>query len=114
MEQINFGASAGPGFQQVGALAVLAGLVLLGLATLNARVLPRWTGASLIVGGVLFVFAAAFSVAGPVVGPVVGMAVWSSRWALVGLLLGVVWASVGYALLSHGRAPTGRPAADAG
>lgn len=74
----------------VGDWAALVGFVLLGAATLRGGKLPRWCGVSLIVGG--FPFAVVLGNAGS------------------GLLLGVVWASVGYALLAKGGGSARRPA----
>jgi hypothetical protein len=66
----------------VGALAILIGSVLLGAMTLRARVLPWWCGVLLIVGFPLSLASAvAFSTAG-------------------GIVLGIVWGLIGYALLS--------------
>jgi hypothetical protein len=66
----------------VGALAVLIGSVLLGAMTLRARVLPWWCGVLLIVGFPLSLASeVAFSAAG-------------------GIVLGIVWGLIGYALLS--------------
>ena len=66
----------------VGVLAVLIGSVLLGAMTLRARVLPWWCGVLLIVGFPLSLASAvAFSTAG-------------------GIVLGIVWGLIGYALLS--------------
>jgi hypothetical protein len=84
LEQINFEASAGPGFQQVASLAILVGLVLLGLGTLDAWVLPRWCGVILIMGGVLFLGVVPFSL--------VGVLFWAYGWLLLGAVLGIVWA----------------------
>jgi hypothetical protein len=61
-----------------GVLAVLIGSVLLGAMTLRARVLPWWCGVLLIVG---FPLSVAFS-------------------AAAGIVLGIVWGLIGYALLS--------------
>jgi hypothetical protein len=68
----------------VGALVAASGMVALGIATIAAPVLPWWCGAALIVGGFGFV------------GP---MLVLSGTGFLTGLLAGVAWAVVGYALL---------------
>ena len=66
----------------VGVLAVLIGSVLLGAMTLRARVLPWWCGVLLIVGFPLSLASeVAFSTAG-------------------GIVLGIVWGLIGYALLS--------------
>ena len=66
----------------LGSLAALVGLVLLGATTLRARVLPWWCGALLIAGLPLSV--------------VLDVTARGSG----GILLGVVWALVGYALLA--------------
>ena len=71
-------------------LATLVGLVLLGATTLRARMLPQWCGVLLIVGFPLSVVLDVAANAG-------------------GILLGVVWALVGYALLSSGGAPAQQP-----
>ncbi len=68
----------------LGVLAVLVGSVLLGAATLRARVLPWWCGVLLIFG---FPLSVALDVAVSGAG---------------GIVLGAVWALVGYALLSRG------------
>jgi hypothetical protein len=66
----------------LGSLAALVGLVLLGATTLRARVLPGWCGVLLIVGLPLSV--------------VLDVTARGSG----GILLGMVWALVGYALLA--------------
>lgn len=93
VEQIVAGSSVGPGAQQIGSWAILIGFMFLGLATLFAGVLPRWCGVVLIVGGVLAYLS--------------HFLVW---WPLLGIVLGVVWASVGYTLLSSGDVSARRPA----
>ena len=76
----------------LGSLVALVGLVLLGATTLRARVLPWWCGVLLIIGLPLTVF----------LDIVTGGA--------GGILLGVVWALVGYALLATGSgAPAQQP-----
>ena len=72
----------------VGALAILMGSVLLGAMTLRARVLPWWCGVLLIVG---FPLGAILD----------GNVARGSE----GIVLGIVWGLVGYALLSSGSAP---------
>lgn len=61
----------------VGLLAMLVGLVLLGAATLRARVLPRWCGVLLIVGlpvgFVLLVILAALGVGGMLLNMLLGV-----------------------------------------
>ena len=74
-----------------GILAASVGIVGLGIATLEARVLPRWCGAALIAGsppavGLEFMFLGLLGAAGILPGEIV--------WALVG----VPWVLVGYAL----------------
>ena len=67
----------------IGSLAALVGVVLLGSASLRARVLPRWCGLVLIAGYPLTV--------------VVDIATGGAG----GIVMGIVWALVGYALLSN-------------
>ena len=71
----------------IGVLAILVGSILLGAMTLRARVLPWWCGVLLIVG---------FPLTVPL-----DVAIRGAR----GNALGIVWALVGYALLSSGSAP---------
>lgn len=73
----------------LGLLAALLGLVLLGVAILRARVLPRYCGVLLIVAFPLSIVLESYG---------------------GGVLLGITWALVGYAVLADGRAPTQRPA----
>jgi hypothetical protein len=67
----------------LGVLAALVGLVLLGAATLRARMLPRWCGVLLIA---VLPLSAVFDVVTDGAG---------------GIVLRIVWALVGYALLSN-------------
>jgi hypothetical protein len=76
----------------LGSLAALVGLVLLGATTLRARVLPWWCGVLLIVGLPLSV--------------VLDVTARGNG----GILLGMVWALVGYALLAMGGASDQQPA----
>jgi len=63
------------------------GLVLLGVATLRARVLPRWCGVGLI-----------------------ALVVFSALGAFGGfLVVGLLWLALGYALLSQPGASVARP-----
>ncbi len=78
----------------VGFLAALAGLVLLGAVTLQARVLPRWCGVLLIVG--IPVSLAPLILGGNPMGLI---------------LLGTIWVLVGYALLRAGRRRPSSPRA---
>ncbi len=69
-----------PGFGfMVGVLLTSLGLVLMGIATLRARMLPRWCGSGLIA---LVVFSALVAYGGFVVA-------------------GLIWLALGYALWSH-------------
>ena len=74
----------------LGLLAMLVGFVLLGIATLRARVLPRWCGAALIVVPPLLV-ALRLEVRGIPGG---------------GIAFGLVWLALGYVLWSHRGAET--------
>jgi hypothetical protein len=75
----------------IGVLAILVGSILLGAMTLRARMLPWLCGVLLIVGFPLTVpLDVAISGAG-------------------GIVLGIVWALVGYALLSRGGAAVQQP-----
>lgn len=76
----------------LGLLALFVGLVLLGVATLRARVLPSWFGVLLIVG--LIVVAVLVGVQLPPVGVVA---------------YGVFWVLVGYVLLSSRATPVTHP-----
>jgi hypothetical protein len=67
----------------LGVLVALVGLVLLGAATLRARMLPRWCGVLLIA---VLPLSAVFDIVTDGAG---------------GTVLGIVWALVGYALLSN-------------
>jgi hypothetical protein len=73
-----------------GLLAALVGLVLLGTATLDARALPRWCGLLLLFGFPAWALPEDSS--------------WWGGW----LLLGSVWASVGFALLPGRGIPAER------
>jgi hypothetical protein len=88
IEQIVAGASVGPGIQTVGFWFTLGGLVILGIATLQARLLPLWCGVVLVMGfPILWVL-------GPPLGTALG------TWLPIGIYLGLFWAVLGYALLS--------------
>lgn len=71
----------------------LLGLVLLGVAVLRARVLPRYCGVLLTVAFPLSIVLESYG---------------------GGVLLGIAWALVGYAILTRGRAPARRTAAATG
>ena len=70
----------------IGALAILIGSVLLGAMTLRARVLPWWCGVLLIVGF-----------------PLGGVLDENVARGSEGIVFGIVWGLVGYALLSSSR-----------
>jgi hypothetical protein len=76
----------------IGALAVLIGSVLLGAMTLRARVLPWWCGVLLIVGFPL----------GDVLDEIVAS-------GSEGIVFGIVWGLVGYAVLSSSSALDQQP-----
>ena len=78
----------------VSVLVAVLGMVALGIATMAAGVLPWWCGVGLIVGG--------FGFAGP-------MLVLSWIGFVMGLLAGVAWAVVGYALLRAGAPQSEQP-----
>ncbi len=80
-----------PAFIIPGFLAVIAGLLLLGVAVLRAGALPRWAGVLLIVGALAML---GFN---------------DHNWqALMAVPFGVAWVAVGYALWSS--EPARRPA----
>ncbi len=81
------GAAAVPGPLAWGYPVALVGVVVLGTAALDAEVLPRWCGLLLVLGYPLAALP------------------WGS-WAGEWMILGSVWAAVGYALLSGGGVPT--------
>jgi hypothetical protein len=80
----------------VGLLIVMVGLVLYGVATLQARVLPRWCGVGLIVG----------------VPALIGISVVSEEYGemLGGILFGLLWLALGYVLWSESGAAAEPPA----
>src|SRR5215218_7000082 len=87
----------------VGVLAASVGIVGLGIATISAGVLPRWSGIALIVGsppgvGILFLFLSPLGMAGILPGE----AVWE--------LAGILWIAVGYAIFRTAARRTERPA----
>src|SRR5215217_5131088 len=80
----------------VGLLIVMVGFVLYGVATLQARVFPRWCGVGLIVG----------------VPALIGISVVSEEYGemLGGILFGLLWLALGYILWSESGAAAGHPA----
>jgi hypothetical protein len=81
----------------VGALLLLAGFLVLGIATLRAGVLARWCGVALIVALPLTA----------VVGGVLGAERDADYPGVV--VMGVVWLAVGYALWTRSEATSERP-----
>lgn len=85
-----------------GVLAASVGIVGLGIATMTAGVLPRWSGIALIAGsppgvGTLFMFSTLFVMARILPGEI--------GWALAG----IPWMLVGYAIFRAGSARQQRP-----
>jgi hypothetical protein len=76
----------------VGGLAVLVGSILMGVMTLRTGLLPWWCGVLLIVGFPL----------GDILEGVVGV-------GSENIVLGIVWGSIGYALLSQSSTAAERP-----
>jgi hypothetical protein len=70
----------------VGTFAVFVGFALYGVATLQARVLPRWCGMGLIVGPFMFLIG-----------------------DFGGILFGLLWLALGYTLWSQGDTSVGQP-----
>ncbi len=85
-----------PYFVIPGGLALIVGVLLLGVAVLRAGVLPRWV-AALVIVGTLFML---------------GTNEQTAR-VLLTIPFGVAWVAVGYALWSGAGAPSGQPAARA-
>lgn len=81
----------------VGALLLLAGFLLLGIATLRAGVLPRWCGVALIVALPLVAVA----------GGVFGAPIDEDYPGVV--VMGLVWLALGYALWARIGATSERP-----
>jgi hypothetical protein len=74
----------------LGGLAFLIGLILFGIATMRAGVFPRWAGALLIAGDVVF-GAASFSGSAALIVEVVGALITCAAFAWLGLSL---WSGV--------------------
>jgi hypothetical protein len=75
----------------LGLLAWLVGFTLLGIATLRAKVLPRWCGLLLIVFFPLILFLTSF-------------------FGVGGILLGLLWLALGYVLWAWRDTPAEQPA----
>ncbi len=84
----------------VGIAAVMIGVVLYGVATLQARVLPRWCGIAIMVAPFLFLY-----------GFLSGRFWWPFFLGdyAAQMLFGLVWVALGYALWSRSRAATEQP-----
>ncbi len=87
IETLVRGTDAGTNLPDVGLLAALVGMALLGFATLDAQVLPRWCALLLIVGYPLPVF----------------FGIGYDTWAPYGWMPAILWVAVGYALLLRSR-----------
>ncbi len=74
----------------LGLIGWLVGFVLFGIATFRAQVLPRWCGLLLIAHIPLFAFLLSF-------------------YGVGGIVLGLLWLALGYALWSRREASTERP-----
>ncbi len=84
----------------VGGLFLLAGLVVLGIASLRARVLPRWCGVALILALPLT------ALAGPLTGGLLQAQTQTNSGDYPGVIvMGLLWLGLGYALWSR-RATT--------
>ena len=73
----------------LGFFGMIVGFVLLGIATLRARVLPRWSGLLLILSLPLWI----------IVGVVIALVADGDGWISMGLAFGLIWLALGYALL---------------
>jgi hypothetical protein len=93
----------GIGMVIIGAVIGSPGVVLLGIATITARVLPRWCGIALIAGSPPGV-AIMFSVLAPLV--TVHILPGEIGWALAG----IPWIVVGYAIFRAATQHTQQPA----
>ena len=83
-----------PDFVVPGVLALVAGVLVLGVAILRAGVLPRWAAVLIIVGAL----------------SMLGANEQTAR-VLLTIPFGLAWIAVGYVLWSGGGVPTGQPAA---
>ncbi len=99
-------ASDGLGF--AGVLGILIGAMLLGIATLRVKVLPRW--ARFVLTFLIFAFVPAILVTIPLEGVVPDYVIADLPFPVVGAVL----ASVGYTMLEARTTAVGRPAPMAG
>ena len=93
-------------FLFAGILAMSVGIVILGIATMAAGRLPRWSGAAVIAGSPAFVFLG-FMVANFVEMSLGSLSLPSEvpgglGWGMLWVLAGAPWAVVGYALFRAG------------
>lgn len=82
-----------PYFVIPGALALIGGFLLLGIAVLRAKVLPRWVALLLIIGSLAML---GFNE--------------QNAQTLMAIPFGIAWMAVGYTLWSEGDAPARQPA----
>lgn len=82
-----------PYFVIPGALALIVGFLLLGIAVLRAKVLPRWVALLLIIGSLTML---GFNE--------------QNAQTLMAIPFGIAWTAVGYTLWSEGDAPARQPA----
>jgi len=82
----------------IGFYGMLVGLALLGVATLRARVLPRWCRVALILTGPVVIFVLS-------VMPPYGL---TGRLYSGGMVLGLIWLALGYVLWSRGGVSAGQ------
>jgi len=85
-----------------GVLVVMVGLVLYGVATLQARVLPRWCGVGFVIGLPAWRGIGIVSEYGGPLGVTIGL-------TLGGILFGLLWLALGYILWSESGAAAGFP-----
>jgi hypothetical protein len=95
----------GIGLLTVGVVVASTGIVLLGIVTITARVLPRWCGIALIAGSppgvaILFMFLAPLAMVGNLP-PGSGQIGWA--------LAGIPWIVVGYAVFRAATRQTQQP-----
>jgi hypothetical protein len=95
-----FGSTALEFLDFLGFLGVMVGLVLYGVATLQARVLPRWCG-------VAFILAMPGALAA---GILLARIIPESMFTSVFIVFGIVWLALGHALWARREAPASQQA----